>query len=343
MQSQQHLFTIVRNGQEFGPYTSQQIESFFQGGQALLNDLVRIDGGYQMYSLKEAYARCGIPLPTQESIRQTFSRISSVIFPTGDIVKCTWLHERRFLLLAAIGLIPLSLASFRITNEVMYIGIATYFTCLWGLFFYVYFRNSEARPRVCVGCTLFTAFIATTLVLLLHLTRVMYLFNVMSGSGFFPFRLIGMFLAAGLPEEIAKSLCIFWLANRPGKILQPKSIVLYGLFSGLGFGIKEGVNYQMGLNRTMGTDAAFFLNVLRLTSLPFLHAIWCGLSSYFVAFSSLFPKSRRSLLIIGILIPATLHALHNSVGPFCLITDAFSVLLLTIYFSKTSSLGSSLS
>ena len=120
--------------------------------------------------------------------------------------------------------------------------------------------------------------------------------------------------------------------------MMPQTLVLYGLFSGLGFGISEGILYQLGVNHEQGIDMAYFLNVLRLTSLPFLHAVWCGLASYFIAFATLFPMYRRSLWLIAIVIPAFIHALYNSMDRLALLPALAGVLLFTIYLSNSKAL-----
>jgi len=82
----------------------------------------------------------------------------------------------------------------------------------------------------------------------------------------------------------------------------------------------------------------------QLTSLPFLHAIWTGIAGYFLAFSALFPARKHGLVVVAILIPATFHALHNSLGGIIeLAVDAIAVMTLLIYLSKSSEIEAGLS
>ena len=89
--------------------------------------------------------------------------------------------------------------------------------------------------------------------------------------------------------------------------------------SGIAFGVFEGVEYQMGPNFQMllenGVAEAYaysyLSNIARLTSLPFLHAVWCGIGSYFLAFAYLYPRYRRSLYLLAILVPAIIHGLYD--------------------------------
>jgi RsiW-degrading membrane proteinase PrsW (M82 family) len=56
------------------------------------------------------------------------------------------------------------------------------------------------------------------------------------------------------------------------------------------------------------------MNISRLTSLPFLHAIWAGIAGYFIAFAALYPKYRISLFFLAIFIPALIHGLYDTLG-----------------------------
>ena len=85
-------------------------------------------------------------------------------------------------------------------------------------------------------------------------------------------------------------------------------------FAFFGFGVFEGVQYQMGVNAELEYSSSFFMNIARLTSLPFLHAIWCAIAGYFISFANLYPKYRISLYFLAIAIPAVIHGLYDT---FC--------------------------
>jgi RsiW-degrading membrane proteinase PrsW (M82 family) len=145
-----------------------------------------------------------------------------------------------------------------------------------------------------------------------------------------------MLFGVAINEEICKAAVIFWLVRRPGSILMPQTVVLYGMISGLGFGIYEGVDYQQSVNRQQGVDTAYFLNIARLTSLPFLHAVWTGIAAYFIAFSGLVPTKRYGLWVVAIGIPSLMHAIYNLCGwnIIGLSVGFTSVILLMNYLSN---------
>ena len=115
-------------------------------------------------------------------------------------------------------------------------------------------------------------------------------------------------------EELAKAIPLCVIYRKTKEPLLPQTLVYYGLMSGIAFGVFEGVQYQMEVNTQLDYTGAFFMNIARLTSLPFLHAIWCGIAGYFIAFANLYPKYRISLYFLAIAIPAIIHGLYDT---FC--------------------------
>ena len=331
--------SIERNGNVFGPYTESQLAYYIVNNKVLLNDIARIDSDPETMTVTKAMKKCKWRIPRTKNPLESFKKIGiDFIFPWNEIKSMHWLHERRFLLLALIGLLPLGILLLT-DGAVAYIAIATYFSVLWGMFFFYIFKTDQVKLKECCRCFLVTALISTTILLIIHVSGLLVVARAMADSKQFFFRFIGMFFAAGIPEEICKAAVIFWLVRRKGVVCVPQTIVLYGLFSGLGFGINEGVCYQLGINREQGVDSAYFLNILRLTSLPFLHATWCGISSYFIAFAALVPMHRIGLWCIAILLPATIHALYNSMPHWtCLFPATLGVIIFTIYLTNAKNM-----
>jgi RsiW-degrading membrane proteinase PrsW (M82 family) len=125
-------------------------------------------------------------------------------------------------------------------------------------------------------------------------------------------------------------------------------MVFYGLMSGLGFGIYEGMNYQMNQNFSvmnnapnleLGMAAYYFDNMLRLTTLPFLHAMWTAIGAYFWSLSMLYRSRRRGLWAAALGIPSILHGFYDTFtdsSPWVSLGVAFiSVFALMIYLSRS--------
>ena len=138
----------------------------------------------------------------------------------------------------------------------------------------------------------------------------------------------------GLTEELVKLLPLIFILRRTKEPLIPQTMVFYGLMSGIAFGVYEGVGYQITVNAEQTYDVSFFLNIARLTSLPFLHACWCGIAGYFLAFAHLYPKYRRGLYALAISVPVIIHGLYDSFSNFwgvSLIMVFIGLMLLMVY------------
>lgn len=329
---------IHRQGRAFGPYSEAQLLYYLSRNQVVPNDIAYIEGEAGEHTVQEAMRLCGWSMPQAASPLAGMSRIGlGFILPWREIGGMRWTGERRFLYLSAIGLLPLT---FPLLPEpsLVYVAIGLYVSLLWGLFFHVIFRTEQVQLGRCVQCYLGTAVLSVSALLCIHSLGLMNWAMALAGSALWPIQFVGMLLVAGLPEELAKMAVILWLSRRHRGVLSPRTLVLYGLFSGLGFGIVEGVLYQQGVNRMLDIDEAYFYNVLRLTALPFLHATWCGIASYFIAFAALFPSYRHGLWLLALLVPAMLHALYNSLGGLGIVPAFLSVLLFTIYLAGSQSL-----
>lgn len=107
-------------------------------------------------------------------------------------------------------------------------------------------------------------------------------------------------------------LPLIWLVKKTKKPLVPQTLVFYGLISGLAFGVYEGVQYQMTVNMALDGSDRFLMNIARLTSLPFIHAIWCAIGGFFISFAVLYPRYRKALWTLALVIPAILHGIYDT-------------------------------
>lgn len=107
--------------------------------------------------------------------------------------------------------------------------------------------------------------------------------------------------------------------------------------SGIAFGVYEGVQYQMTVNAILSYDISFFMNIARLTSLPFLHACWCGIAGYFLSFAELYPKYRKGLYTLAICVPMLIHGLYDTfsnIWGISLVIVFLGLMLLMIYLKQ---------
>lgn len=306
---------IQRSRQEYGPYSIETVRRYLAEGFLYPHDLARdvAEPLAKAVPLERLLEKAGVVL-ARASAREQWAGWRAfdlkTILPLREIFSPQYWKDRRFIYLSLLGLMPVLLLGRLEGPAAGYWIIAAYVSVLWSLLFYSLFATSQTEVRACLASFLVSA--AGSVVLtrgIMHLPPWSAIYPFI-GSGNLLKQAIG-WLGVGLNEEISKAAILFYLVRRPGSILAPQTVVLYGLLCGLGFGMHEAVIYQTGSNRSAPLDVFYFLNFIRLTSLPFLHAIWTGIAGYFIAFAALNRRRQIPLWVLSIGIPAVLHALYD--------------------------------
>jgi RsiW-degrading membrane proteinase PrsW (M82 family) len=345
---------VSRNKQDFGPYTLAVAQQYLSQGTLLSHDLARdaSNPGSLPVPLAQFLASQGMATPSASMgnpFTQAYQNLRSfdlkLLFPWSTISSSAVFKDRRLIYLAAIGLGPAIALAIAPAAWVGYWALAIYFSVIWALFFYHLFKTPEMIPKTCVQCFLVTGFVSIPVLLILQRIPPWTVFYQWADSGSVIPRFFGMFFGVGISEELCKAAIIFWLVRRPGVLLLPQTVVFYAMISGLGFGICEGVAYQMTLNRKQGIDDAYFLNVARLTSLPFIHAVWAGLAGYFISLAVINARKRFGLWVLAICVPAFFHAVYNTFGwgLIGLGGALLSVILLSTYLTTVQQMHQQLS
>lgn len=329
---------IIRNNQQFGPYDEQTLLQYVNSGQVLKQDRAIEVGGSTERTVDFYLKRVGLK-PHVENKGNIISQLSAIgselIFPRTALFSKQFLSDQRFLILALVGLLPMVIMNIPLGGFFIFYEVSLYFSVVWGLFFYASFKT----PQVKLKTTLYVFFLTQLCVFI-----VWDIFGLPSLNPFyalcnfsFPFNVGGFTLGVGLTEELGKMIPLLFILKKAKEPLIPQTMVFYGLMSGIAFGVYEGVQYQMTVNAEQDYDVSFFLNIARLTSLPFLHACWCGIAGYFLSFAQLYPKYRRGLYVLAIVIPALIHGLYDSLANYPIIPLVlvfFGLMLLTIYLKQ---------
>jgi RsiW-degrading membrane proteinase PrsW (M82 family) len=213
--------------------------------------------------------------------------------------------DRRLLVIALVGLAPAFLISFTGESVITFYAIALYFSMICGLFYFSFFSTIQVSIKKAISLFFLTQILIFILVDLFKIPSIHPLYAFTKPNMGFISHLIGYIFGVGVFEEFVKLLPVFLLLRKSKEPLIPQTVVFYGLISGIGFGVFEGVIYQLTVNKQLDYETSFFMNIARLTCLPFLHSIWAGISSYFLAFAFLYPKNRHSMWFLSILIPFT--------------------------------------
>lgn len=306
---------IIRNNQQFGPYDDSSLITYVSNGQLLLCDSLYDNNSNQTTSVRSYLKSKNLKVKIKHGgglFVQLKNIGSELLLPKKAFKSSNITSDKRLLILALVGLIPSVLMFIPINGFGVFYLVSLYFAIIWGLFFYYFFKT----PQVDIRTTLITFFATQLIVFILWDVLGLPALNpfYLLVDAVFPIKALGFIFGVGLTEELAKLIPLLVICNRAKEPKIPQTIVYYGLMSGIAFGVFEGVQYQMGINAEQEYTTAYYLNILRLTSLPFIHAVWCGIAGYFISFASLYPKYRIVLYFLSLMIPALLHGLYDT---FC--------------------------
>lgn len=323
-------------GRRVGPYTKDELRQLHLSG-AVPHDAVvwpeNSETSVVFHDLWAEWQRSATGAATQSQ-----SLAPHILLPFKEVQDFNWLKNRKLITVAAIGLVPLLIHATTPDLRMAFWGMAFYFSALWALFFYHVFPTPEARVSTSALCFFATGVLSISLLLLAYLIPPLSWLVQLFKSPDQLNHMLAYVFAVGLPEELCKALPLLVLLKKSDP-LPPQVMLFYGLMSGLGFGIYEGVNYQMDRNFRYASSGGeyYLLNVIRLTTLPFLHAMWTGIAGYFIGFAGLYPRRQRGLIVAGIGLPAVLHGLYNTFNQsiiglgFALL----SVLALNLYLARS--------
>jgi len=271
--------------------------------------------------------------------------LMTLLWPFDELRKLSESENRNLLAITTIGVVPMAILtvfSGLIKVEVAFLLTGLYFSVLWSILFYNLFPAPSIRVSTSIFCFVGTALVSVSLLaLFFKLPFIRLDFGLLRSPNPLE-RFLGFWGWVGFPEELVKVFMLYVISKRHD-IQFPSTFAYYGMICGLGFGIYEGMDYQMGLNRQLAEEAGeyLFLNLLRLTTLPVLHAVWSGLAGYFLGFVFLYPQKRFLFAAAGLGIPSVLHALFNTFNDnvASLGLAIMSVLVFSLYFAKHESLN----
>ncbi len=331
------MVTVYRNNQTFGPYALDVLKKYVEEGKILLTDKASVNST-AMTIVKDILKTNKISVSIKNNgnvASQIKSLGKELILPKWSFIKKDLFKDDKLIYLAVIGLAPAFLIRFTFASYLTFYAIALYFSVLWAVFFYNIFKTNQVARKKTIAIFFLSQVTAYFLVNLQVVPPFSWLYALIESKGILA-KYFGFVFGVGVLEEFIKAVPLLYLLRTTKEPLIPQTLVYYGLMSGIGFGVLEGVHYQTNANTELEYNAAFFMNIARLTSLPFLHAVWCGIAGYFISFANLYPLYRKGLYVLALLIPAFLHGSYDVFGwsLIGLAFTVFSVLLLVFYLKR---------
>ena len=345
-------YEVMKEDTILGPFNIDEIAEFVHVGLILKRDYaydILYPDNFKTvdYILKKHGKKVTI-----EHRGGIFSQIKEIgqelILPSVIFTKKPWQKDRQLFILSLVGLTlsgVIAIAPFLCAYSLFYC-IALYFSIIWGLFFYYLFKTEQVKLKTTILLFFFTQILTTIVFVGFNIGQFNPFKDLYNIDNVF-IALVSCILGIGIIEEIIKVSPIYLILYFSKNVINPQTAVFYGLMSGIAFGVYEGVNYQLGPNFKIFLENdisqayvfSFLANIARLTSTPFLHAVWCGIASYFIAFAFLYPRFRIALYFLSILVPATIHGIYDYLCfnvPFMLATMPIviiSVVLLMVYLN----------
>ena len=231
-----------------------------------------------------------------------------------------WLHDRGWrqgsrLLMIPYGLLPLIfLGLFSMSGNLHTPGWAysLYVAPLWLLAFYYLIRPPKIgrlEILMAVGAIIWTIVWLNVVTININ--------DQLHGNLNLPKALV-----VGYNEEITKALPVLlaalgllWFKKQK---LDPRWWMLLGTITGLTFGVVEQSIYTplaiVGIHSANSAAQAVIDTLLfsfRVFVDGFQHAVWAGISGFFIGVAVNYRKLRIPILLVGISIPAILHALND--------------------------------
>lgn len=224
---------------------------------------------------------------------------------------------------ALLAIIPLFLVTLQDTASQL-TGFCIFFAIIWGVVFKKFVVEDQGGWGVPIASFLFTGLIGLNLLLQLF-KWLPNSYMSLPDSPLLSVSLAGFVLNVGLLEELCKIIPVvgylLWRKERA----QPQTILLVGIFSGLGFAAFENVAYadlqitrsfhlikQSGIQGLKeGVHGAMVNALLRSMSAVFGHAVYSGIFAHFIAVGWLTKQRRLALATVGLISAAVLHGLYD--------------------------------
>lgn len=250
-----------------------------------------------------------------------------------------WFLAYALLPLAATSLINQGSADLRFAS--WFFGL--YFAILWLMVLYASINPGKLDYVVITQIACFTIFVGIFLVLLIQsIPPFNILYAIINSESLIP-RMLGFVLGVGVLEECIK-LCPVYLfvfrANKPTSLLM---FAFMGAVSGIAFGVAEAISYSIQYARGLVQGELTFggyviVQLLRLITLPLLHACWSAMFAYFLGLSFYHRHLTPRLLFFGLCLVICLHGLYNTFGGWISLGIAGLSLILFVSYIRTSNL-----
>ncbi|HEV2244141.1 MAG TPA: PrsW family glutamic-type intramembrane protease, partial [Streptosporangiaceae bacterium] len=297
----------------------------------------------------------GPPVPAVPPASQGDELVEAfrILIPVGSWLKNPGWRQGLRLLVIAYALLPLIFIAVLSTSSNLQTpgwAYGLYIAPIWAIGFYLLIRPGPIRRleiQIAVGIIVWT---------LVWLNVVTININDHLGTAGRPLSFSAA-LGVGFNEEITKALPVLLaglilLKFRSTK-LDARMWMWLGTIAGLTFGVAEAALYTsreivvIHVAQAPNEAVAAILGFAERVFVDgFQHAVWAGIAGFFIGMAVNYRRRRIPLIILGVTIPALLHALNDwSAGAFnsywvWILIQAFSLLLFLGYTMSAGTIES---
>jgi len=229
-----------------------------------------------------------------------------------------------FWAVSLLAIVPLVLVTLNDTQSQL-TGFLLFFAAIWGVIFKKFILDETSSWLLPIVGLFFTGILGIRALLFIYEYLPEFYTELPNSDNTFV-AFIGGIFQTGICEELCKIVPVLIYVIWKKQAAQPLTIVLIGVFSGLGFASFENMHYAdrqilrsayltynhgaAGLQE--GVTGAMVNVLLRSMSNVFGHAIYSGIFSYFIAIGHITQNRRLALGLVGLLVSASAHGLYNS-------------------------------
>lgn len=222
-----------------------------------------------------------------------------------------------------LGVVPLLLGTLTETESQL-TGMCLFFAAIWGVVFKKFVVEDEGSWGPPIAALLFSGLIGIPVLLLVYRVMPDFFLNLHANPNKL-LSLLGYIFQVGGCEELCKVVPVAAYILWQRRAARPLTIILVGVFSGMGFAAFENLSYAgrsvvetlrlvnlagvAGLQE--GVLSAMVTVLLRCMSCVFGHAMYSGIFAYFLALGWVTQRRVRALAVVGLAVAATVHGLYD--------------------------------
>lgn len=314
-------YYVVRNNCKYGPYDINSLKNMTENCQIILSDVTVNNVTGEQSQVKNILKKEGIKVKIhQSSFSEFVSKFKNIIFFDKTFIENVKKEPLLILFIFAIAgptLLISILSRFSFISEYFYFyGISLYFASIWATLLFNFFKTEQLSIKHMIWVFGGTQI----LVLVLFETGIIFInpfYDLITtdkngnivGSPLSAF--LHFVFAVGISEEFIKLIPIISVMLMSKFPYQPKTVIYYGLLSGLGFAVLEGPLYQMNINNNFNYTEAYISNILRISGMPLIHGVWCSIGAFYLIIAQFRPKYKIWLGTAALVVPTTLHGIHD--------------------------------